>query len=65
MFKKQIYFKYVFLVGGTKELFGSQAMHKFLSAVVKQEMKPFALYLVKGINSKEEIVMRDFGHLCF
>ena len=47
-FRRYIYFKYVFLVGGTQAIFDSQVMNAFLQSLIQSGMKPFAVYLVKN-----------------
>lgn len=52
-FRKYIYFKYVFLVGGTQILFDSSVMNRFLQSLIQCQMKPFAVYLVRNSATKD------------
>lgn len=62
-FRKYIYFKYVFLVGGTQAILDSPVVNAFLQALIQGSMKPFAVYLVKATTTREEISKGPFQHL--
>jgi hypothetical protein len=47
-FKQLVYFKYIFIVGFSE--LNTAIMHKFLTAVVNEQMKPFALFFIKEIT---------------
>ena len=64
-FKREIYFKNVFLVGGSKAIFESQVMIKFLQVIVSHEMKPFTVFLVRKTSTRAEIEKGPYKHLLF
>ena len=64
-FKREIYFKYIFLVGGTTEIFESQVMNKFLQVLMEHKMKPFAVFLVRNTATRAIIEAGAYKHLIF
>lgn len=62
-FGKYIYFKTVFLVGGTQPIFDSQVMNRFLQSLIQAKMKPFAVYLVRNTATREQVEKGAYAHL--
>jgi hypothetical protein len=50
-FKKLIYFKYVFFVGSDQETMANALIFQFLQALLSQNMKPFAVYMIRNVTS--------------
>ena len=62
-FKKQIYFKTVFLVGADQTLVQSEMFLRFLLSVKEAKMRPFKIYLVRDTESQKQIEKSEFSHL--
>ena len=62
---REIFFKQVFIVGGTAKIYESDVMTKFLQVLVQHQMKPFAVYIVKNASSKKQISEGAYSHLLF
>ena len=52
------------MVGGELDVLDSPSMFKLLNCLITEQMKPFAVFLVPRIESKQDVIDKGYGHLC-
>ena len=51
-------------MGSDHDILDSPSMFKLLNCLISEQMKPFAVFLLPRIDSKQDIIDKGYSHLC-